>query len=906
MLGLRVGRFGCIVALGFVSCIAPPRPATSMATATAIHHPIAQLTNASGMRTVFEVSPDFGVAGAVLVVGAGGADDPPDKEGLAHLVEHLVLLQSRRGDVTFRDRLLALGAGAYNGMTWWDETRYYAFGPSRSLLAILSLFAEMLDDPLASVDEAAFEHERGIVRNEMRLRTEDGTPGEALGLLASDVFPAGHPYARPVVGTERSIDHLTLADARAFAAAHYRAASCVLAVSSPLSLDAQKSLLEQAEAGRTWPWKSDLPAVASRRPPAKPAASSRDVATAEANVPTPTLWIGWAIPSRVTPEADAATFVSDMAPDTFWNHVYDRDSDIAYVHADVLAGRDASLFYVEATLKDGRDPRASADSLLHTMGRGLGEVTSSQAFALVKQNLAAHAAIADEGIVARTLDLASSIELTGAPAFALSTPARTQALTADAVADFYGRYLGADRAHVMLVRPTPKDGDHPTVIVGSSGGKKDESPNLQRRPAPAPADVGSWIRPMGLSNGVRTTLPNGMELVVVPRPGSSFHSVIVAYHGGRGDERAPGAAVASLWAKQRLAGGEGSWDLAYFDRVNRDTTVEIVRAAGSDLRPTLKRLRHQNEFRVFWPPPQFSTRIEAFEKEERSPDETIERRLAAALFGKHPYGHVTTSADLRAVHPKDVNVFLDAIRRPQNGMIAVVGDLDPSSAEALVTSEFGSAGRASDAVATLPPVPPLEQSGAQTGERLVVQDRPAARTVKMTFRCALPRADEATSGTAWLFATALADRFEGVLREWSTASYGVHKGLDLLRGGTAIAKVTADLDYDHMPLAVRTLRAFVDRPASTSFDAQALGQGRAAAARIFNLENSTTEQIALAVVEAWNLGWPFDTRDHFPEQVAGAKLEDVVRLAEHCRSNWVAGFLGDEARMRASLAGWNP
>ena len=52
--------------------------------------PVWERTLPSGMQVVVEQDATAGVAGVVLVVDVGSADDPADKPGLAHTLEHLV------------------------------------------------------------------------------------------------------------------------------------------------------------------------------------------------------------------------------------------------------------------------------------------------------------------------------------------------------------------------------------------------------------------------------------------------------------------------------------------------------------------------------------------------------------------------------------------------------------------------------------------------------------------------------------------------------------------------------------------------------------------------------------------------------------------------------------------------
>jgi predicted Zn-dependent peptidase len=412
---------------------------------------------------------------------------------------------------------------------------------------------------------------------------------------------------------------------------------------------------------------------------------------------------------------------------------------------------------------------------------------------------------------------------------------------------------------------------------------------------------------LGVGEARRATLDNGLQLVVLPRPGSAFHSLVVAYHGGVADEAVPGAGVASLWAKQYLRNAPATWGIAYDQVVDLDTSKEAMRAAGSDLALTLDEFAYEREYRVFWPPEQFSTRLEAFEKHDGFPDALFERRLRAALFGGHPYGRWTTAAELHDVPPKAVNAFLDNIRSPTNGIAVVVGDLEPASAIEVLSSKLGRGSRPSETAApALAAPPPLERAAVAPGHRIVVQNRPALDSARMEFRCALPRVGPDEWGSADLLAWAINNAFFGALRERAAISYGVSATVRVWRGGTAIVDVGGDLDPDRLPLALRAIRRWVEGSPTGLMDDEGLERARSDFARVFNLSLGTDADLANAVVSMWNLGWPIETLDRLPDQVLATRREDLARMLEHCQGNWVLGLLGDEARIRSALGGWSP
>src|SRR5262249_1206423 len=140
--------------------------------------------------------------------------DPYGKEGLAHLVEHLVF-HARFGGRSVSETLARLGA-TYNAETGLDSTLYYVFAPRAALPTLLRMAEQRLWRPLEGVDREAFAVERAIVENELRQRNEPAVYGQVGAWLQSALFPRDHPYARPVGGSVASIRRLTLADAQAF------------------------------------------------------------------------------------------------------------------------------------------------------------------------------------------------------------------------------------------------------------------------------------------------------------------------------------------------------------------------------------------------------------------------------------------------------------------------------------------------------------------------------------------------------------------------------------------------------------------------------------------------------------------------------------------------------------------
>jgi zinc protease len=196
----------------------------------------------SGLRVVVEEDHSAPVVGVVNVVGVGSTADPPGKEGLAHLVEHLTFRASPAAGRSFGSLLDQAGAANRNAETNFDATTYWEFGQKDSLLDLLTLEGLRIVDPLVHLDEATFATERAVVENELRYRAETNVAGSVWAKIQQTIFPADHPYARPA--THQTLAGLTLADARAFTALHYRPANMTVLVIGDVRLETFEKLMQ--------------------------------------------------------------------------------------------------------------------------------------------------------------------------------------------------------------------------------------------------------------------------------------------------------------------------------------------------------------------------------------------------------------------------------------------------------------------------------------------------------------------------------------------------------------------------------------------------------------------------------------------------------------------------------------
>jgi zinc protease len=400
--------------------------------------------------------------------------------------------------------------------------------------------------------------------------------------------------------------------------------------------------------------------------------------------------------------------------------------------------------------------------------------------------------------------------------------------------------------------------------------------------------------------GLQTrALANGLRVIVVRRRGSPYHTAVIGFRGGLAHAAPPGVVTATQWGRRS---NEVSPRLSGFDwstRVSKDATVEQLRATGRDVGLTLKHLhRMLRGFSVFWPPREFDKRVEALEREDRFAANEFRNRMDHAMYGTQPLGVTVTAKQMRKIAPVDVNRWNDKVRRPDNGVLVVVGDLEPEQVFAAAAAELGGWGAGARPVAP-PDDPRVTDRLPAADDGLLIQDRPGSKQVGLRIACLLPKASPDNYAAEWVFADSMKRALLGSFREEIGASYSVSGGVDVLPGGSAVLDIGADVDYGLLVPVLRQLRRVL-APAGPVPGGDKLESTRRGTAWRFGIEGATSGLLATRILKMWTLRWPIETIDKLPAQARAASLADVTGIAEHCRASSVVGLLGDESRLRAS------
>lgn len=245
---VRRGAVG--VALALATAILPTPTALAQAGPTPsdtsealkIPHQVRKLDN--GLTVIFHEDHRQPLVVVNLNVNVGSRDEPAKRTGFAHLFEHLMFMGTQKVPEKMFDAWMEAEGGWNNAWTSNDRTDYYDVGPSHALPLLLWMEADRFGTLGSQIDQAKLDTQRGVVRNERRQQVENTPYGKAELELPGLLFPIGHPYHHPVIGSHEDLEAASVNDVREFFADNYVAPNFSLVVAGDFDPNATMGQIE--------------------------------------------------------------------------------------------------------------------------------------------------------------------------------------------------------------------------------------------------------------------------------------------------------------------------------------------------------------------------------------------------------------------------------------------------------------------------------------------------------------------------------------------------------------------------------------------------------------------------------------------------------------------------------------
>lgn len=509
--------------------------------------PLTHRLAGSGALLAIDLVPTALASAIYLWLPRGAASERPDELGLAHLLEHMLFKGAGGHGVSEAATRIEGMGGDLNAFTSYEQTVLHATVPAGSEARAIALLCEMAFAPRLDPDE--LEREKGVVIEEIRGAADDPTDLLAERLRAR--LHRGHPYGRPILGTETTVRALSAEAMRRFHRAHHRPGEAMLVVAGPVdpaAIEAAASAaFDAADPGDT------------EAPPPRAAATPQPGAFVLRGFEERTVELAWALPGLKHPDLAALDLLASGLGDGDSAVLTRRLRDELGLAVDAWAALetepDRGVLVVGAHARPGRTADC-ARALMEEVQRVAAEGLPAAALRRARRGILTSRIWERETVDGRASRLAWYLATFGDAAEEQRYEARIQAVRAEDVQAVATRWL------------RPEGVVAGAVVSGRELSARRLAEAVRREPAPAAVPD-----PRPTTHFVRRVLACGAVVVIEPDPNAEVAALSLVGVGGSLAEPVRAGGLSSAWSAV-VTRGAGDLDAA-------SLAAEVEDRAGS-------------------------------------------------------------------------------------------------------------------------------------------------------------------------------------------------------------------------------------------------------------------------------------------------------------------------------------
>jgi len=425
--------------------------------AQALTVPYTQFTLPNGLNVILHRDTSVPVVAVNLWYHVGSSHERPGRTGFAHLFEHIMFEGSMHVPEGSFDTWLEAAGANNNGSTTTDRTNYYIDLPANALDLALFLESDRMGFLLDDKAPGKVDGQRDVVKNEKRQGVDNQPYGQAFVELSALLYPPGHPYSWPVIGSMEDLSAASFEDVARFFRTYYVPNNASLVIAGDIDLAETRKKVET--------WFSDVPRGKPVPPLAPPSAVLDGVKrkTITDRVQLPRLYMAWHTPGLLKPGDATMDIIANLLSSGKNSRLYRRLVYDLQIAQDVSAFQQSqalgSNFVIIATARPGQgldkiqavideelDRLRKEAPAAREMTRALNQTEAS--FYRNMERVGGFGGKADQ--------LNAYVKAAGTPDFFDKDLARYRAVTAAEVQAAIDRYLPKDRRVELSVIPGDK------------------------------------------------------------------------------------------------------------------------------------------------------------------------------------------------------------------------------------------------------------------------------------------------------------------------------------------------------------------------------------------------------------------------------------------------------------------
>ncbi len=381
------------------------------------------------------------VAAGVLVHSGSRDEKHPDKNGLAHALEHMVSQGTKHFPTSkhLEEYLEEVGGNA-NAWTGQEGTFFHATVPAEHAERAITYLGEELTTPL--FPEEKLRTEMNNIIEEIKMR--DDEPSTALYDLSFKQLYGIHPLSNPIVGNRNSVTSFSRNDLVDFWETHYHPSNFTFIAAGNISGNTARTLFEKQFSGISDAPKPMREEIPFRQPKKKLFIINRDIQQ-----------VNLAIISILGKGKDMdamdmyTTMISGGASFPLFQEVRDKNGLCYSIHASVEKFSDVSRFYLYIGTSVENYKKAIDLSVNIIQGSKHDEHLLQKA----KQTRLGRFAVYYEEPVNIINFNAEEIMIHGKPLSYVDFVKETNAITIDDITRGADAYLNTDQLYTSIVAP---------------------------------------------------------------------------------------------------------------------------------------------------------------------------------------------------------------------------------------------------------------------------------------------------------------------------------------------------------------------------------------------------------------------------------------------------------------------
>jgi zinc protease len=849
----------------------------------------------NGLRVIYAPLRQAPVVHVRVFYHVGSKDERPDRQGFAHMFEHMMFRGSAHVKPEEHMRLINSVGGISNAFTSFDQTTYVDTIPAEHTEMALWLEA----DRMASfkVTDEIYKIERRVVAQEWAMRMNQPY-GNIYEEFLRNAY-AKHSYRWTPIGNMEHLKAAAVNELQDFFNTYYIPNDAILVIAGDIDVAKTKAWV-----AKYFGW---IPKGAEppRLTPREPEQTEGRKAVVPASVPLPAVLMGVRIPPYASDEQYAFSVLEQILGGGRSSRLYQRlvggdnplCTDAEAMHMPL---EDGGIFGVMGMLLAGKDPddveRVLREELLAVGDKGVTEEELKKAKTSARLTMIQGRKRAED--IAR--NVGEEWLFGGDPNRANTELAKIERLTLADVQAVARKYLTA--AHMTTLDMVPDPTGQLAKRAMNEARATSEAP-VTPASAPAKPRVAQFPPnyptqpPMSRAtsaahfNKGEETRAGGVRVITMTDQRLPLATITLTMRRGSHSEPADKVGLAGIAAEMLRRGSDGI-DYARLNELLDSKGISIgVSDGGDHTRLVVScpseqldeavRLAKMILQKPDFPQDQFdklkAQAMSSLMQALASPTTVADRELDKLLYGGSPLGRSSTPRSLSSITLADVKDFYAKVYRPEEGVLMVAGDVSDERGKEIAEKLIGAWGEG----AGLIPAPKYDLPPKSERRSVVLVDNPDARqaAIRMGTPAYTVASDEKYAGA--LANQILSGGIEARVMRYVRAEKGLayHAHGVFMPGRQAGAFVgQTDTAIENSADAIEAMfKVFNDVREADVTDAEFAESKLRVAGRMV-MQMQTIEQQAERRLEGILNGYPADYYDHYAQRVS-AVTADQIRAA---------------------------